>query len=224
MYIGQGVSLEARYAAQAERQAANTAMAQASVSAAAAAERASSASPTCLTPSAEMDSIASPPPIGASKDCPSGASIADDLTGSLASLVYAKDFYLEQNRSVRALVVLCHGLMHDDGTPAIDLLTAPWFMMKKFVLKVSSKEYQLEITRRWNIMCAYDPDLNANCRRGIPRTNQWKLEKLQMWLNDNPVTDDGERAYLLGSFMHSLTTTRSSTHTSSASMFPLTAW
>ena len=80
MYIGQGVSLEARYAAQAERRAANTAMAQASASAAAAAERASSASPTCLSPIAEMDSIASPRPTGTSADCPSGASIADDLT------------------------------------------------------------------------------------------------------------------------------------------------
>jgi hypothetical protein len=85
--------------------------------------------------------------------------------------------------------------MRDDGMPAINLLTAPWSMMKKSVLKVSSKEYQSEITRRWNIMCAYDPDLKANCRWGIPRTNQWKLEKLQMWLNDNPMTDDGERAY-----------------------------
>jgi hypothetical protein len=197
MYIGQGVSLEARYAAQAERRAANTAMAQASASAAAAAERASSASPTCLSPTAEMDSIASPPPTGASADCPSGASTANDLTGSLVPLVNAKDFYLKQNRSVCALVVLCHSLMHDDGTPAIDLLTAPSSMMKKSVLKVSSKEYQSEKTRRWNIMCAYDPDLKANCRWGIPRTNQWKLEKLQMWLNDNPVTDDGERAYLL---------------------------
>ena len=189
MYIGQGVSLEARYAAQAERQAerqaANTATAPASVAAAAAAERASSASPPLFALT------------GASVDCPSGASIADDLTGSLASLVYAKDFYLEQNRSVRALVVLCHGLMHDDGTPAIDLLTAPWSTMKKAVVRVTSNEYQSEITRRWNIMCAYDPDLKANCRGGIPRTNQWKLEKLQMWLNDNPVTDDGERAYLL---------------------------
>jgi len=88
MYIGQGVSLEARYSAQAERWAANTAMAQASASAAAVADkRASSASSTYFSPTAEMDSIASPPPTGASTDCPSGASIDDeDLTGSLAPL------------------------------------------------------------------------------------------------------------------------------------------
>jgi hypothetical protein len=119
-------------------------MAPASVAAAAVAEQASSASPPlfALSPPTEMDSIASPPPTDASVDCPSGASIADDLTGSLAPLVYAKDFYLEQNRSVRALVVLCHGLMHDDGMPAIDLLTAPWSTMKKSVIWVTSNEYQ----------------------------------------------------------------------------------
>ena len=45
MFIGQGLSLEARHAAQAERRSANTATAPASAAAAAAAERASSAYP-----------------------------------------------------------------------------------------------------------------------------------------------------------------------------------
>ncbi len=45
-------------------------------------------------------------------------------------------------------------------------------------------------------MCAYDPDLKATFR-DILRPSQWKLAKLQMWLEDNPVTDDGERAFLL---------------------------
>ncbi len=130
MFIGQGLSLEARHAAQAERWAANTATAAASAAAAAAAastaaaaatERVSSASLplfALLTP-AEMDSIASPP-TGASADGLSPASITGSLAGSLAPLVYAEDFYLKHNCSVRALVVLCHGLMHDDGMPAIE--------------------------------------------------------------------------------------------------------
>jgi hypothetical protein len=123
MFIGQGLSLEARCAAQAERRAANTATAAASevaavaapsTAAAAATERASSASLPlfALSPPAEMDSIASPP-TGASVDGPSPASIAGSLAGSLAPLVYAEDFYLKHNCSVRALVVLCHGLTHE---------------------------------------------------------------------------------------------------------------
>ena len=104
-----------------------------------------------------MDSIASPP-TGTSADCPSPASsIAGSLTVSLAHLVYAEDFYRMQNRLVQALMVMCHGLMHDDGTPAIDVFAAPWSTIKKSVVCVSWKEYQSEITCRWDIMCAMIP-------------------------------------------------------------------
>jgi len=44
-------------------------------------------------------------------------------------------------------------------------------------------------------MCTYDPDLKANSR-DIPRPSQWKLAKLQMWLDNNPVIDDGECTFL----------------------------
>jgi len=127
MFIGQGLSLEARRAAQAERRSANTATASASVAAAAAAasttaaaaanERASSASPPlfALSPTAEMDSIASLPTSASADGPPSPASIAGSLTGSLVPLVYVEDLYLKHNRSVRALVIMCHGLTHDDG-------------------------------------------------------------------------------------------------------------
>jgi hypothetical protein len=45
-------------------------------------------------------------------------------------------------------------------------------------------------------MCTYDPDLKANSR-DIPRPSQWKLAILKMWLDNNQVMDDGERAFLL---------------------------
>jgi hypothetical protein len=73
---------------QAERRSADTATAPASVAAAAAADRALSASPPffALSPPTEMDSIASPP-TPASADGPTPA-----ITGSLAPLVYAEEF------------------------------------------------------------------------------------------------------------------------------------
>ena len=87
MFI-EGLSLEARHAAQAERRSANTATASASAAAAAAAERALSVSPPffALSPPAAMDSIASPL-TPASADGPTPA-----IAGSLAPLVYAEDF------------------------------------------------------------------------------------------------------------------------------------
>ena len=88
MFFGQGLSLEACHAAQAERRSANTAMAPASAAAAAAfastvtavvTKRAFSASTPvfALSPPAKMDSIASLP-TGASADGPSPAIIHDD--------------------------------------------------------------------------------------------------------------------------------------------------
>ena len=68
--------------------------------------------------------------------------------------------------------------------------------MKKSAIRVSSKDYQSEITCRWDIMCANDPDLMANSREN-PRPRQWKLTKLQMWPDNNRVTNDSERAFFL---------------------------
>ena len=78
---------------QAERRSADTATAPASVAAAAAADRALSASPPffALSPPTKMDSIASPP-TPAFADGPTPA-----IAGSLAPLVYAKDF-IERGR------------------------------------------------------------------------------------------------------------------------------
>ena len=142
MFIGQGLTLDARRAAQVERRSANTAKAPASAAAAAAAASTAAAAATewalsasqplfALSPPVKMDSIASPP---------TPASIDGTHTGSLEPLVYAEEFYLEHNCSVRALVVLCHSLTHKDGIPAMDVLAAPWSMMKKSVIRVSSKE------------------------------------------------------------------------------------
>jgi len=173
------------------------AAAAASTVAAVANERALSAFPPlfALSPTAKMDSIASPP-TGASADGLSSASIAGSLTGSLAPFVYVEDIYRKHNRSVRALVVMCHGLTYNDGTPAIDAFAAPWSTMKKYFVRISSKEYESEISRRWDIMCAYDPDLKANSR-DIPHPSQWKIAKLQLWHDNNPVIDVGECAFLL---------------------------
>ncbi len=114
MFIGQGLSLEARRATQAERRAANTATAAASEAAAAAANSMAAAAADSMAAAAALTKWAS------SASRPFFALSPPAKMDSIAPpLVYAEDFYLEHNRSVRALVVLCHGLTHDDGTPAI---------------------------------------------------------------------------------------------------------
>ena len=80
---------------------------------------------------------------------------------SLAPVVSAKDFFLAHDSLVRALVVLCHGLLSNIGTPAINLSEQPWSKMKKSAVRAVAKEYQSEINRRWGVMGHNNPDLKA---------------------------------------------------------------
>ena len=54
-----------------------------------------------------------------------------DTTKNDGTTVSVKSFFTEQGCSVRALLILCHGLLRDDGTPAIDVCEEPWSKMKK---------------------------------------------------------------------------------------------
>ena len=104
MFIGQSLSLEACHAAQAERRAANTATAAASEAAAAVA-----------------NSMAA-----AAADSTAVAAVLTEWASSIAPpLVSAEEFYLGHNCSVRALLILCHGLTHDDGVLPISSARCP---------------------------------------------------------------------------------------------------
>ena len=103
-----------------------------------------------------METITSPPPTLTSAVQPAAA-----VACSLAHVVSAEDFFLAHNSSVRALVVLCRGLLSNDGTPAINSSEHPWSKMKKSDVCAVAKEYQSEITCHWGAMCFNNPDLEV---------------------------------------------------------------
>ena len=61
------------------------------------------------------------------------------------AVVTAESFYADKCQSVRALVILCHGLLRDDGTPAIDITKLPWLQMKRSVIRPKADELKAEI-------------------------------------------------------------------------------
>ena len=62
---------------------------------------------------------------GAPHDAPDRDATKTDET------VTVKYFFTENGCSVRALLILCRGLLRDDGTPALDVCKEPWSKMKK---------------------------------------------------------------------------------------------
>ena len=53
--------------------------------------------------------------------------------------VTVKSFFTENVCSVRVLIILCHGLLRDDGTPAPDVWEEPWSKMKKKLFPPTSR-------------------------------------------------------------------------------------
>ena len=79
---------------------------------------------------------------GAPPDAP------DDRDAKSDGTVSVKSFFTENGCSVRALLILCHGLLRDDRTPAIDVCEEPWSKMKKNTISPNAQELKKEIIRR----------------------------------------------------------------------------
>lgn len=118
-----------------------------------------------------------------------------DATNADVTTVSVKSFFTENGRSVRALLILSHGLLSDDGTLAFDVCKEPWSKMKKKTISPNAQELKKEIIRRWNVMCAASPEETAD--KVTPRPAQWPLKKVLQWLEDNPINDSCDREYLL---------------------------
>ena len=54
----------------------------------------------------------------------------DDGHKSIA-IVTNESFYADNGQSVRALVILCHGFLCDNGTATIDVENLPWSQIKR---------------------------------------------------------------------------------------------
>jgi hypothetical protein len=135
------------------------------------------------------------PPAAPGVNCasPASASAVVELPPGTGA-VSAKEFYNKHDCSLCALLVLYYGLMHDDDTPVIDLSRGPWSKMKISAFCVVAKDYQAEITCRWEVMCTKKPELKSHAP---PHPSQWTIAKIQLWLLDNPVSDDNDCAFIL---------------------------
>jgi hypothetical protein len=72
-----------------------------------------------------------------------------------ASITAAENFYTEKSQSLKALVVMCRGLLDVDDQPLFDIAVEPWCSVKAAVVKPNSREYKEEIERRLAISASY---------------------------------------------------------------------
>ena len=101
--------------------------------------------------------------------------------------------------SSHALLVLCFGLMCDDGMPANDLSRDSMSKMKKSALCIAAEYFQAEITCSWEVtICTKKPESELKSH-APPPPSQLTIGKIQLWLLvlDNPVSDVNNCALML---------------------------
>jgi hypothetical protein len=57
--------------------------------------------------------------------------VPDHDATKIDETVSAKSFFTENGCSVKALLILCHVLLRDDGTPTLNVCEEPWSKMNK---------------------------------------------------------------------------------------------
>ena len=102
-----------------------------------------------------------------------------------------QELYEHRNCSFKVLVLLCHELLDSDGNPLFEEITVPWKSMKVSSYYPTSNEFEGMIERRWNAFAS------AGQSTFLPLPEQWSLPKELMWLNNNPITNDGDIAFLV---------------------------
>lgn len=103
----------------------------------------------------------------------------------------AERHFIQQDQSMKALIVLCRGMKDESGDEVIDFENkdkAPWNTIDKKHKPIRS-DYIHEIKRRWRAA-------NPNDKRVGSRPGAWKVQECLHWFNENPISDHEEVAFL----------------------------
>ena len=101
---------------------------------------------------------------------------------------YAEIFYQGNGNSLKALAILCQGLTDIEGAAIVNPATLPWSAAERpSAIKLSASDLRKEVERRTIV--------SGNILTG-PRPKAWTIPRLSKWLEDNPITDVAEVAFI----------------------------
>ena len=82
------------------------------------------------------------------------------------------------------------GLKNDSGTSLLDTSESPWSSLKASNIKPPAAAYKEEIVRRFHLF------VKTSEAAREPKPKAWKKEKAEEWLNNHPINDPNDVAFL----------------------------
>jgi len=115
-----------------------------------------------------------------------------------SSITASEQFYVSRGRSLKALAILCHGLLDDDRAPLFDPKVMPWSAADKVSsIKPNAADLKEEVKRR----ASMNPKIVI-----APRPSAWTLQRLTEWLNEHPISGADDVAFIKKTVVERVTT------------------
>ncbi len=106
----------------------------------------------------------------------------------------AEKYYSDGGCCLKLLVAMCYGLKADSGFPVLNLAMEPWKNFPAAQIRPNKNGLVNEVVRRWARQAK-----NPQNKEIGPRPKQWNMPKLQEWLEQNPVVDESDIAFVTAS-------------------------
>jgi hypothetical protein len=99
-------------------------------------------------------------------------------------------YYINRGSCLKILVAMCYGICNDDGSPILSLESEPWKGIHVLDIKPNNDGYAKEVIRCWERV-----KLGSDCTKAL-RPKQWTLEKIHEWLEQHPIVNEIDIAFL----------------------------
>jgi len=109
-------------------------------------------------------------------------------TASAGAENHSESMFVDKGRSLKALALLSLGLKRDDGSDVFNPSVLPWSAAtRKTAIKMTAGELREEVLRR----------SVAAGNKKHPRPSQWTVTTSINWLNENPIKNAEEVAFIM---------------------------
>ena len=120
-------------------------------------------------------------------------------TNESSSITASEQFYVSRGRSLKALAILCQGLLDDNSALLFDPKVMPWSAADKVSsVKPNAADLKEEVKRH----ASMNPKIVI-----APRPSTWTLQRLTEWLNEHPISGADDVAFIKKTVVERITIT-----------------
>lgn len=109
------------------------------------------------------------------------------IHSKLPMTLASKSIYTSNGRSLKTLLILCQGMMDNEGHPIADLSDLPWSSARAKNTKLTVVDLRNEVKR---LACIFDDVVIT------PHPKAWTANRAMEWLKKHPISNENDVTFI----------------------------